>query len=649
MSGVTAGHDLSRRCPVAVSPPGEVDPVASGRPRSARLPALDVLRGLAILGTLLTNIWIFSAAHNSDDVAVGKVGGEAGVAWQQHLSTALDLVTDGKWIGLLTIMFGIGLEIQRQAAIRRGDTWPGSYPWRAGLLVVEGLLNYIFVFEFDVLMGYGLTGLAVAAVMATGPRAQKVWLVVGVTVHLGVIGMLSMPAIWTSTAPDDAAGTAERTALEAAVGEIAADPASLTDAQLTAIAGRHGVDVDQLREIARSAASASGSAGTDSYWDMVGFRLENVVAGRGEIPIMFTMGLGLFLGAVVGSIRAPHPCGWSEGMTPRRDVSADRPMRPGSVGRRIEPTRAAHGEDDNVHTVAEGDVLPRDREDGESSVGCERIESRDVPWAAARGDRWSDDPGRRVAVGLAAVAAVLYTSWVGAALANPDLSPITSYVSELAANGQPFARLFRALDGMAGLAIAAACLAVLRGHRRDVPGRGLVESNADPRPQAEPMPSLRPAGDAHGATIVVGRPAADRRRRLAPFALLALFGLMTVVDSLSPLTCTPTADLVCRAAEQAGTLPLTHRIHEVTSSAAGALAASAMVWTWWLTRRNGPRPLRTFGAGAAVVHLVTLGWSLVEIAGWGVGLLGLAQRTSLLALAVWWLVLFAATRVDARP
>lgn len=33
-----------------------------------RLPALDVLRGIAILGTLLTNIWIFSGSglHRDD-------------------------------------------------------------------------------------------------------------------------------------------------------------------------------------------------------------------------------------------------------------------------------------------------------------------------------------------------------------------------------------------------------------------------------------------------------------------------------------------------------------------------------------------------------------------------------------------------------
>jgi uncharacterized protein len=57
--------------------------------------------------------------------------------------------TNGKFLALL---FGIGLELQYQSARRRGTPWPGWYLWRAALLFVEGLLHYLLVFEFDVLM-----------------------------------------------------------------------------------------------------------------------------------------------------------------------------------------------------------------------------------------------------------------------------------------------------------------------------------------------------------------------------------------------------------------------------------------------------------------------------------------------------------------
>ena len=238
-------------------------------PHPGRLIALDVLRGIAILGTFLTNIWIFSSAAagrslNPLDRADPEPEMSDSLISQISavIDTGLGLVTDGKFIGLLTIMFGIGLEIQRQSAIRKGERWPGRYPWRAGLLILDGLLNYIFIFEFDVLMGYGLTALVVAAIMATSPRAQKIWMGVGIAAHLALMA-LTTPLILErlfSVGRDDEMAT------------------SLPD------------------QIADGAPAPDGLAAADgTYWGGVVDRLTNFVGGRSEIPIMFLMGLGLFL------------------------------------------------------------------------------------------------------------------------------------------------------------------------------------------------------------------------------------------------------------------------------------------------------------------------------------------------------------------
>ncbi|MDO5697891.1 MAG: DUF418 domain-containing protein [Dermatophilus congolensis] len=268
--------------------------------RTSRLPALDVLRGIAILGTLLTNIWIFTAVTGAGPVAQGDGAGGADTGWQQMVGTALDLVTDGKWIGLLTIMFGIGMEIQRQSALRRGESWLGTYPWRAGLLVVEGLLNYIFVFEFDVLMGYGLTALAVCVVLATSPRAQKIWLAIGLTAHLAVLTVLSVPSLLATVIGEEmvnglsADGTAT-SGFEAAMDELAGLRAgSLSGTALDAIAARHHLSPLEASLLRQGYDMLD--TGTQSYWAMVGSRIDSFwLGGRFEIPIMFTMGLGLFL------------------------------------------------------------------------------------------------------------------------------------------------------------------------------------------------------------------------------------------------------------------------------------------------------------------------------------------------------------------
>jgi uncharacterized protein len=127
--------------------------VITGR---GRIDALDVLRGVAILGTFGTNVWLFA-----------DPGGP--MAWistaftdRDPLEIALRTVSNGKFLALLTLLFGVGLELQYRSAVRRGNPWPGRYPVRAAILFVEGLVHYVLVFEFDVLMGYAIASFLVA-------------------------------------------------------------------------------------------------------------------------------------------------------------------------------------------------------------------------------------------------------------------------------------------------------------------------------------------------------------------------------------------------------------------------------------------------------------------------------------------------------
>ncbi|GAB98288.1 hypothetical protein BJY21_000899 [Kineosphaera limosa] len=219
--------------------------------------------------------------------------------------------------------------------------------------------------------------------------------------------------------------------------------------------------------------------------------------------------------------------------------------------------------------------------------------------------RWS-----RVAAGIAAFAALLYSAWLMGPWLNPEHDTTASYVSELAASDQPFSRVFRGFDAAAGLMLA---LAV---------GVLLVRDS--------------------GSWLA-------RLRRNGPYVALGLFGLATVADSLLPLSCAATADPICAAEEKLGLTPWTHQLHTVSSSLAGALAVVALVWAAarvWRRRREGAAPswLVAPAIGLALVHTVALGYTLLEIAGLGVGGLGWAQRVSLAALALWWVLLFLSWR-----
>ncbi|MFC9999787.1 DUF418 domain-containing protein [Nocardia sp. NPDC127526] len=216
-------------------------------PRSGRLPALDVLRGIAILGTLGTNIWIFTNYEG----LLGYISQEneptGAWLWAERV---LQQLAQGKFLGLLTIMFGIGLAIQQRSAVRGGRPWPGKYPWRAGLLFLDGFLNFLLVAEFDVLMGYALTGLVVAFVLATGPKAQRRWLIVAASIHTAVLTLIAVGMAFDSRSPS------ERPQPEAL------DPNPYADG---------------------------------SFWDLVVFRLDHAAMFRLEAVFIFPMSIALFL------------------------------------------------------------------------------------------------------------------------------------------------------------------------------------------------------------------------------------------------------------------------------------------------------------------------------------------------------------------
>ncbi|WP_307781303.1 DUF418 domain-containing protein [Agilicoccus flavus] len=283
--------------PVDGPAPTEADVATSTAREGRRLVALDVLRGIAILGTFGMNVGVFLS---------GDSGGSL-TPFDDAIGTALGLVTDGKFIGLLTIMFGIGLEIQRRSAVRRGETWLGSYPWRAALLVLDGLLNYVFLVEYDVLMGYGITGLIVCVVLVASPRVQAWVMGLGLAAHVAYLTYMSLP-MWGASA----------VVSRGTVDLLHRDPASLTPAQVQQAAAELGLPREEVLRIAAENAGAAGNAAgtdpgavaagaglpgpgagtttpTDSYWAGVTGRVDNFWEGRGEIPIMILMGLGLFL------------------------------------------------------------------------------------------------------------------------------------------------------------------------------------------------------------------------------------------------------------------------------------------------------------------------------------------------------------------
>ncbi|KXP01038.1 DUF418 domain-containing protein [Tsukamurella pseudospumae] len=151
-------------------------------PTSRRIASLDVARGIAILGTFGTNVWIFTDPQ-------GMVGYLETVGGESLPIRVLQTLAQGKFLGLLSLMFGVGLAIQQASAQRHDRPWPGRYWRRALVLFLDGLLHFLLVAEFDVLMGYALVSFLVSALLILRPVARTRWVIAAVAVHLAVVAL----------------------------------------------------------------------------------------------------------------------------------------------------------------------------------------------------------------------------------------------------------------------------------------------------------------------------------------------------------------------------------------------------------------------------------------------------------------------------
>ena len=193
------------------------------------------------------------------------------------------------------------------------------------------------------------------------------------------------------------------------------------------------------------------------------------------------------------------------------------------------------------------------------------------------------------------VAGGVYSAFLVTPLLGTRLDPGRSYVSELAALDQPHALVFRTVDAVVGLVVVVAAWHLVR------------------RPGVR---AVRWAG-----------------------AALGLFGVATLLDVAAPMTCAPSADAACAAAEASRTA-LAFGVHEVTSVAAnGAAIVAAVLLAVARSRgRTADQPASPLeGAMLVGLPLVAVPGLLVvleETVGLGLdGVVGYVQRVQVLALS----------------
>ena len=163
-------------------------------------------------------------------------------------------------------------------------------------------------------------------------------------------------------------------------------------------------------------------------------------------------------------------------------------------------------------------------------------------------------PSRRLSIALATVAGVAYCSWPLGYVLNPEVSR-RGLASELAALHQPYNWVFIWLDVLAGALIVAVARLLRRG--------------------------------------------ADGRAQKVVLVNFALFGLLTAIDALLPMSCEPSLTSCPSLSHQPMLI-----LHGIASIGASICLFISAVLVWWQRRHR---------KGAAIMSAFMVGWIIFGV------------------------------------
>ncbi len=153
---------------------------------SERVESLDIVRGVAVLGILLMNIWSAAGPRLIWDYPIA-IADQAGAPLQTWF--LVQVLFEGSQRTLFSMLFGAGalMIIER---LSRGDLAHRAkaiYYRRTGWLIAFGLVNaYVFLWPADILYVYGLCGLVLYPLRNMGNRSLVIIIMLAMLVPAGI-------------------------------------------------------------------------------------------------------------------------------------------------------------------------------------------------------------------------------------------------------------------------------------------------------------------------------------------------------------------------------------------------------------------------------------------------------------------------------
>lgn len=158
-----------------------------------RIEVLDIIRGVALFGILLVNMAIFRLDMSA--MFIGMPGLAEGVVpvafWDSVAHWAIMLFAAGRFYPILAMLFGLGCYMIMERAEQKGLSAKPLLWRRLLLLMLFGVLHYVFIWFGDILHVFAATGVFFLLFMRKNVLSLRKWIIglsiVGV-ILLGLLG-----------------------------------------------------------------------------------------------------------------------------------------------------------------------------------------------------------------------------------------------------------------------------------------------------------------------------------------------------------------------------------------------------------------------------------------------------------------------------
>ena len=160
-----------------VAAPAGIEPVLG----QERIDAIDILRGVAILGILIVNMSLFSMAAEAPAHGI--------------VDRLILFFAQEKFKTLFSFLFGLGLAVQMMRAEARGARFLPLYARRLAVLFLIGAAHFVLVWDGDILHDYALLGVVLLLFRHRAPKTLLVWAGVFLAIPLLFYGLTTYSSI----------------------------------------------------------------------------------------------------------------------------------------------------------------------------------------------------------------------------------------------------------------------------------------------------------------------------------------------------------------------------------------------------------------------------------------------------------------------